>query len=55
MNLLPVEIKVNIEGDVPAALTALGTSGRAMSTRRIWFAEERAGIIAGRVPSWTAA
>ncbi|WP_406411261.1 hypothetical protein [Streptomyces sp. NBC_01614] len=50
MNLLPVEIKVNIEGDVAAALSALGTSSRAMSSRRIWFAEERAGIVAGRVP-----
>ncbi|MEE1765097.1 MULTISPECIES: hypothetical protein [unclassified Streptomyces] len=50
MDLLPVEIKVNIEGDVAAALSALGTSGHAMTTRRIWFAEDRDGIAEGRVP-----
>ncbi|GGX56915.1 hypothetical protein [Streptomyces chartreusis] len=50
MGLLPIEIKVNVEGDVAAALSALGTSGRPMTVRRIWFAEDRDGIAAGRVP-----
>ncbi|MEV0372440.1 hypothetical protein AB0I10_21835 [Streptomyces sp. NPDC050636] len=50
MNLLPVEIKVNIEGDVEAALSALGGSRGAMTRRRIWFAENRDGVAEGRVP-----
>ncbi|MET9411788.1 hypothetical protein ABZX90_39605 [Streptomyces sp. NPDC002935] len=49
MDLLPVEIKVNIEGEVAAALSALGGSGGAMTTRRIWFAEDRNGVAEGRV------
>ncbi|MGW6416745.1 hypothetical protein [Streptomyces sp. NPDC055055] len=50
MDLLPVEIKVNIEGDVPGALATLaGSRGPAM-TRRIWFAEDRDGVAEGRVP-----
>ncbi|MEY9996952.1 hypothetical protein ABIE67_008984 [Streptomyces sp. V4I8] len=49
MNLLPVEVKVNIESDVPAALTALRGSRGAMVTRRIWFAEDRDGVADGRV------
>ncbi|GGW55837.1 hypothetical protein GCM10010503_36180 [Streptomyces lucensis JCM 4490] len=51
MDLLPVEIKVNVEGDVTAALEALGESdGAAMTTRRIWFAEGRDGVAQGRLP-----
>ncbi|MGW1615962.1 hypothetical protein ACWCQZ_42250 [Streptomyces sp. NPDC002285] len=50
MDLLPVEIKVNIEGGTAAALSALGASGRKMTIRRIWFAEDRDGIAEGRVP-----
>ncbi|MFJ7073481.1 hypothetical protein [Streptomyces sp. NPDC098781] len=50
MDLLPIEIKVNVEGNVAAALSALGTAGRAMTVRRIWFAEDREGIAEGRVP-----
>lgn len=50
MNLLPVEVKVNIESDIPAALTALRGSDGAMVTRRIWFAEDRDGAAGGRVP-----
>ncbi|MCB8904931.1 MULTISPECIES: hypothetical protein [unclassified Streptomyces] len=49
MNLLPIEIKVNIEGDVAAALSALGGAGAATTTRRIWFAEDRDGVAEGRV------
>lgn len=51
MKLLPVEIKVNVEGDVAAGLSALGgPGGAAMRTRRIWFAEGRDGIDQGRLP-----
>ncbi|MGY3200012.1 hypothetical protein [Streptomyces sp. TE5632] len=50
MNLLPIEIKVNIEGDVAAALSALGGSSSPRTTRRIWFAEDRDGVAGGRMP-----
>ncbi|MFD6277149.1 hypothetical protein ACFWFI_16450 [Streptomyces sp. NPDC060209] len=50
MDLLPIEVKVNIEGDVAAALSALGGSTGPMKTRRIWFAEDRNGVAEGRVP-----
>ncbi|MFF8375650.1 hypothetical protein ACF07V_05880 [Streptomyces sp. NPDC015661] len=50
MDLLPVEIKVNIEGDVAGALSALGASQGALIKRRIWFAEDRDGVAQGRVP-----
>ncbi|MGX1886941.1 hypothetical protein [Streptomyces sp. NPDC055287] len=50
MDLLPIEIKVNIEGDVAEALSALGGSHGALTTRRIWFAEDRDGVAEGRVP-----
>ncbi|AWZ04230.1 MULTISPECIES: hypothetical protein [unclassified Streptomyces] len=49
MELLPVEIKVNIEGDVAGALSALGAPQGALMTRRIWFAEDRAGVAQGKV------
>lgn len=49
MDLLPVEIKVNIEGDVAPAFSALRGSHAAMTTRRIWFAEDREGVGQGRV------
>ncbi|MFE0648500.1 hypothetical protein ACFVZH_07930 [Streptomyces sp. NPDC059534] len=49
MDLLPVEIKVNIEGDVSSALTALGGSHGPLMMRRIWFAEDRDGVAQGRV------
>ncbi|RSO08090.1 hypothetical protein DMH26_03630 [Streptomyces sp. WAC 05379] len=49
MDLLPVEIKVNVEGDVAAALSALGASGRATAVRHIWFAEDRDGVAEGQV------
>lgn len=50
MGLLPVEIKVNVEGDVPAALSALGSSRGVLTSRRIWFAEDRDGAAQGRTP-----
>ncbi|GAA3502803.1 hypothetical protein GCM10019016_099120 [Streptomyces prasinosporus] len=50
MDLLPVEIKANVEGDVAAALSALGGSDRPMTRRRIWFAEDRDGVAGGEVP-----
>ncbi|PWI05339.1 hypothetical protein DIZ27_39800 [Streptomyces sp. NWU339] len=50
MNLLPIEIKVDIEGDVAAALSALGGSSGPRTTRRIWFAEDRDGVAGGRMP-----
>ncbi|GAA4335578.1 hypothetical protein GCM10023086_68170 [Streptomyces venetus] len=51
MNLLPVEIKVNVESDVRAALAVLrGPHGGATATRQIWFAEDRGGVAEGRVP-----
>jgi hypothetical protein len=50
MNLLPVEIKVNVEGDVTSALSALGGSRDAMATRLIWFAEGAEGVAEGRLP-----
>lgn len=50
MNLLPVEIKVNIEGDVGAALSALDGSHGSVTTRQIWFAEDVDGVAEGRVP-----
>ncbi|WP_369142392.1 hypothetical protein [Streptomyces sp. R44] len=49
MDLLPVEIKVNVEGDVPGALTTLDGSHGALMRRRIWFAEDRDGVAEGRV------
>ncbi|MCX5521350.1 hypothetical protein OG342_00365 [Streptomyces bobili] len=50
MDLLPVEIKVNIEGDVAGALSALAASRGSLMTRRIWFAEDREGVAQGKVP-----
>lgn len=50
MNLLPVEIKVNIEGDVGAALSALDGPHSSVTTRRIWFAEDVDGVTEGRLP-----
>ncbi|MET9762703.1 hypothetical protein ABZ016_27290 [Streptomyces sp. NPDC006372] len=51
MDLLPVEIKVNVESDVGAALSALGGAhGPGTTTRQIWFAEDRDGVAEGRVP-----
>ncbi|MCX5007994.1 hypothetical protein OHB05_36055 [Streptomyces sp. NBC_00638] len=50
MHLSPIEIKVNIEDDVAAALEVLGASSSAMTTRRIWFAEDQEGVAQGRVP-----
>ncbi|NNN30165.1 hypothetical protein HLK59_07275 [Streptomyces sp. S3(2020)] len=49
MDLLPVEIKVNIEGDVAKALSLLGAANGVTTTRRIWFAEDPAGAAEGRV------
>ncbi|MFJ7958941.1 hypothetical protein ACIQ62_21925 [Streptomyces sp. NPDC096319] len=50
MDLLPVEIKVDIEGDATGAMSALGASQRPLTTRRIWFAEDRDGVARGAVP-----
>lgn len=50
MSLLPAEIKVNVEGDVPGALAALGSSRGVLTSRRIWFAEDRQGAAEGRIP-----
>ncbi|SED98655.1 hypothetical protein [Streptomyces sp. TLI_105] len=50
MDLLPVEIKVNVEGDVAGALSALGASQGTLMRRRIWFAEDRVGVAQGKLP-----
>jgi hypothetical protein len=50
MDLLPVEIKVNIESDVAAALSLLGAAHGEMTARRIWFAEDLDGAAEDRVP-----
>ncbi|NUS26657.1 MAG: hypothetical protein HOV92_20850 [Streptomyces sp.] len=50
MDLLPVEIKVNVDSDVAAALSALGGSHGVRTTRRIWFAEGRDGVAERRTP-----
>ncbi|SNX55703.1 hypothetical protein SAMN06272735_0129 [Streptomyces sp. TLI_55] len=50
MDLLPIEIKVNIESDVAEALSALGGAHGVRTTRRIWFAEDRHGVAERRVP-----
>ncbi|MES4889093.1 hypothetical protein [Streptomyces sp. NPDC096012] len=50
MGLLPVEIKVDIEDDVAMALSALGGTRGAPTMRRIWFAEDRDGVVEGRAP-----
>ncbi|MEV5491668.1 hypothetical protein AB0L47_27360 [Streptomyces bobili] len=49
MGLLPVEIKVNVEGDVAGAMSALGASQGALMTRRIWFAEDRGDVAQGKL------
>lgn len=50
MDLLPIEIKVNIEGDVGAALSALGAANGVTRVRQIWFAEDSGGVSEGRLP-----
>ncbi|WP_216906545.1 hypothetical protein [Nocardia noduli] len=37
----PIDIEVDLDGDVAAALTRLETTGRPMIDRRVWFAEPR--------------
>ncbi|MEV0709599.1 hypothetical protein [Nocardia aurea] len=37
----PIDIKVDLDGDVAAALTRLETTGRPTIDRRVWFAEPR--------------
>lgn len=44
----PIEIKVNIGGDVDDALAALGPLPRAKK-RRIWFVEDSAGVASGEL------
>ncbi|MFC9434975.1 hypothetical protein [Nocardia sp. NPDC057030] len=39
--ITPIEIKVNLAGDVADALTRLRCSGHPATERRIWFAESR--------------
>ncbi|MFX0578271.1 hypothetical protein [Nocardia nepalensis] len=39
--ITPIEIKVNLDGDVAEALTRLECTGRSAIDRRIWFAEPR--------------
>ncbi|WP_433734036.1 hypothetical protein ACQP0C_18020 [Nocardia sp. CA-129566] len=39
--ITPIEIKVDLDGDVADALTRLGCTDRAAIDRRIWFAEPR--------------
>ncbi|MBH0775261.1 hypothetical protein [Nocardia bovistercoris] len=39
----PIEIKVNVDGDVDRALTELGVRAGTSTDRRVWFAEPRAG------------
>ncbi|MET7846054.1 hypothetical protein ABZT45_47800 [Streptomyces sp. NPDC005356] len=50
MDLLPVEVKVDVDTDVAAALSVLGGLQSAATNRRIWFAEDRDGVAGGRVP-----
>jgi len=45
-----IEIKVNVEGAVPEALTALGLSGKEPVTRQIWFADDHDGVLSGDLP-----
>ncbi|WP_407914727.1 hypothetical protein [Kitasatospora sp. NE20-6] len=47
--LLPIEIKVNIDGSVGAALSALGEPQGEVVKRLVWFAEDRGGVEAGRL------
>ncbi|MED7952825.1 hypothetical protein [Streptomyces sp. BE303] len=48
--ILPVEIKVNVDGDVQEALAALGEPRGGTRKRLIWFAEDRDGVADGRLP-----
>lgn len=43
----PIEVKVNVDGDVAAALSVLGTAASAETVRDIWFAEARSGLAGG--------
>ncbi|MBX9362841.1 hypothetical protein K4G64_16885 [Streptomyces sp. WAC04114] len=46
----PIEIKINIDGNIDAALSALDrTQGDQAQKRLIWFAENRQGIADGRL------
>ncbi|WP_041312663.1 hypothetical protein [Mycobacterium sp. JS623] len=46
--LYPIEIKANIGGNVGDALAALGDPSPA-TKRVVWFAEDRSGIVAGKL------
>lgn len=48
--IFPVEVKVNIEGTVDDAVSALLPSQPRKSERRIWFAEDHSGVEEGRLP-----
>ncbi|TXS57569.1 hypothetical protein [Streptomyces sp. t39] len=49
MDLLPVEIRVGVEGGAAALPVLTGPDG-VTTTRRIWFAEDEGGVAAGEVP-----
>lgn len=44
-----IEIKVNIDGDVDKALSALEEFGAETQKRQIWFAEDRLGVSDGKL------
>lgn len=46
---LPVEVKVNVDGNVAEALSALGEPQGPIQKRLIWFAEDPQGITDGRL------
>lgn len=48
--VFPVEIKVNIDASSADVVAALVQASTAMSKRRIWFAEDRAGVESGLLP-----
>jgi hypothetical protein len=50
----PVEVKVNIDDGVEAALHALAAARVEPAKRQIWFAEERAGVAAGEASLYRA-
>jgi hypothetical protein len=47
--IVPIEIKVNIDGDVDQALSALRQSHGQPEWRQIWFAEDRFAISEGKL------
>lgn len=48
--MFPIEIKVNVEGAVDEAILRLAGDPRDIEKREIWFAEDRFGVAAGKLP-----